>query len=540
MVASLSATSQSTVSSITARLKRTTGIACYPAANSDGDTANAAAAVPPASSNIAVRSANGPPTPKAAPRRAIGKPTSCCSPDMVRAFSCFRNGKVASAASSVRPIARQSQPPAPSTVNLQSFQTNCAKPSASTMEPNLPSITGCTEPSMSKLSSAIRTALGKRAASKTPSDVCGDRYPAKPTSIPSPKPNSPKSSGVSTTPRENAWTSKPPPRHSPNLFPLLHFKRESISLLSQGRLAVLLRRRIPAGTPHIARRVAEPLDHDRGEVLGLAGDAGAGAHGIAILVLEVRRRFAFLQRAGGIHHQLAEMHDAEIGRAEMFAGAVGDRALAVLHRGVLFRHALDAGVAVGLLQLAIDQIIVRLVAQRNIILVDLRHHAVAAVIAIALGLRQRTFRIPGIGVDPAAGIGHRNEALAENVLTRHRARRIGMHRHQELGDAPVDVVGASQPPAGDRQAGLVRIDLDYRARVFGDPSHVVGRDPYKRIHKVLLDVEDLVLFLLEGEMREGEMRGVDRAFQRLHPVAVLPFLRNVAMRGRHQRHFQRG
>ncbi len=77
-------------------------------------------------------------------------------------------------------------------------------------------------------------------------------------------------------------------------------------------------------------------------------------------------------------------------------------------------------------------------------------------------------------------------------------------------------------------------------RVFGDPSHVVGRHPYKRIHKVFLDVEDLVLFLLEGEMRESEMRGVDRAFQRLHPVAVLPFLRDIAVRGRHQRHFQRG
>ena len=161
-------------------------------------------------------------------RRGIGKPTSCCSPDMVRAFSCFRNDKVASAASSVRAIARQSQPPAPSIVNLQSFQTNYVEPSASTMEPNLPSITGCTEPSMSKLSSAIRTAPGKRAASKTPSDVCGGRYPAKPTSIPSPRPNSPKSSAVSTTLRENAWTSKPPPRHSPNSFPLLHFKRESI------------------------------------------------------------------------------------------------------------------------------------------------------------------------------------------------------------------------------------------------------------------------------------------------------------------------
>src|SRR6185436_11377822 len=65
----------------------------------------------------------------------------------------------------------------------------------------------------------------------------------------------------------------------------------------------LLRRRIPARTTDIARRVAEPLDHDRGEVLGLAGNAGAGAHRIAILMLEVRRRLALLQRAGGIHHQ---------------------------------------------------------------------------------------------------------------------------------------------------------------------------------------------------------------------------------------------
>jgi IS30 family transposase len=108
------------------------------------------------------------------------------------------------------------EPPAPSTVNLQSFQTNYVEPSASTMEPNLPSITGCTEQSMSKLSSAIRTAPGRRAASKTPSDVCAGRYPAKPTSIPSPKPSSLKSSGISTILRENAWTSKHPPRHSPN------------------------------------------------------------------------------------------------------------------------------------------------------------------------------------------------------------------------------------------------------------------------------------------------------------------------------------
>src|ERR1700688_3578352 len=109
----------------------------------------------------------------------------------------------------------------------------------------------------------------------------------------------------------------------------------------------------------------------------------------------------------------------------MLAGAVGDRALAVLHRGVLLGHALDAGIALCLLQLAVDQVVVRLVAQRNIIVVDLRYHAIAAVIGVALGFRQRTLRIPGIGIDPAIGIGDGNETLAEDALARHRARRVG-------------------------------------------------------------------------------------------------------------------
>jgi hypothetical protein len=50
----------------------------------------------------------------------------------------------------------------------------------------------------------------------------------------------------------------------------------------------------------------------------------------------MRGRLALLQRAGAIHHQFAEMQDAEISGPEMLAGAVGDRALAVLHSGVLF------------------------------------------------------------------------------------------------------------------------------------------------------------------------------------------------------------
>src|SRR5438552_3163813 len=116
----------------------------------------------------------------------------------------------------------------------------------------------------------------------------------------------------------------------------------------------LFRRGIPPGPADIAGGIAKPLDHDRSQILGLAGHAGAGTDGVAVLMPKMRRRLALLQRAGGLHHQLAEMQDAQIRGAEMFAGAVGDPALAVLHRGVLFGHALDAGVAFGFLQVAVD------------------------------------------------------------------------------------------------------------------------------------------------------------------------------------------
>ena len=115
---------------------------------------------------------------------------------------------------------------------------NCAKLSASTMEPNLPSIHQKLHQNHSKCRNFLlrsAQAPGKRAASKTPSDVCGRRYHAK-TDLQfhlrsRTRQNRPASS---TTHRENAWTSKPPPRHSPNLFPLLHFKRKSISPPARG------------------------------------------------------------------------------------------------------------------------------------------------------------------------------------------------------------------------------------------------------------------------------------------------------------------
>ena len=221
------------VSSTIVRPRRITGTACCRAINSDGGAGDAQAVAPPASSNNGVRSPNGPPRSKAARCRAIGKPTSCCLPDMAKGCLFSTNGKPASASFSARSIEKPSSPPGPSLVNSASFHRRCAKPSASTTEPSSPSITGFTRPSASKPSSAIPIVPGKKAAWKTPSAAYDAHCPAKLTSTPSPKPPSSGTFNASTIPHANAWTSRHPPRHSPNSNQSLHFKRDSIYPLSR-------------------------------------------------------------------------------------------------------------------------------------------------------------------------------------------------------------------------------------------------------------------------------------------------------------------
>src|SRR5579883_2024857 len=59
---------------------------------------------------------------------------------------------------------------------------------------------------------------------------------------------------------------------------------------------LLLRCRNPR-PPDKTRRIPKPLDHDRGQVLGLVRHTGARAHCIAILMANMWRRFTLLQRA---------------------------------------------------------------------------------------------------------------------------------------------------------------------------------------------------------------------------------------------------
>ena len=103
----------------------------------------------------------------------------------------------------------------------------------------------------------------------------------------------------------------------------------------------LLRRLSSRRGADIARDITVTLHHHVGQVLRLVRDVAAGAHGVAVLVRDMRRLDALLQGARGVEHQLAEMHDAEIGRAEVLPGAILNRTLAVLHGGVLLGDALS-------------------------------------------------------------------------------------------------------------------------------------------------------------------------------------------------------
>ena len=90
---------------------------------------------------------------------------------------------------------------------------------------------------------------------------------------------------------------------------------------------------------HIAVAMAEPFGHHRCEILVRPGDPAAGAHSIARRRGRRLGRLAAAQRPRRAHDELAELDDADVGRAEVLAGAVLDRALAVLDRGVLLAHA---------------------------------------------------------------------------------------------------------------------------------------------------------------------------------------------------------
>ena len=216
----------------------------------------------------------------------------------------------------------------------------------------------------------------------------------------------------------------------------------------------------------------------------------------------------------------------------MLARAVGDQALAILHHGVLFRHTAHAGEGAMALLFAVDGVIVGAIAQRHIVGTDFADHAVADRELGALHVGERTIRIPRVGVNPALGIGDRHPGLALIVLARQCVRRQAVIRREVLADAPVQVVaiGDARCTSGESRCVLDKTKL--RQGIIAHPLQAlligVGVRVRRRSHFGCRHVQ------------EGEVCRVERSFNRLRPVALLQFFRNVAVGGRNQPGFERG
>ncbi len=166
-------------------------------------------------------------------------------------------------------------------------------------------------------------------------------------------------------------------------------------------------------------------------------------------------------------------------------------------------------------------------------------HAEAAGELRALGIGEGAVGPPAVGVDPADHVVDRHPGLAVIDLARHGGRREGVVGHQELGDAPVEIGRIGLARAADHQPGLVAQDAELGPRIVAYPAHaIVGLRLIAERRRAAVDGERFLLVLGQHGMQEREVGGVDAALQALHPVAVLPFLGDVALRRRHQPHLE--
>src|SRR5260370_5735141 len=270
--------------------KTTAGATISPAARANEASAAERAAALQRSSKAVFPYPRGRPPPPTAKPPAIGKPTSCCSPDTAKPCSpstiailgcCWQPG---------RPTRRQRVSPHISWRSSKHSHQGCDALSPSIMAPSSHAIS-CSAVSPSRLTSAIPMPLGRRVASKTPSVVCAASSRAKPISPLSPTSVSTTSSAAITTPLENALTSQPRRRSS---------KKCCTSTLNPPpRPRADERRHAPESLPRLElgaeREAAGPATRTgRGQesaLLLLLVEIGAIEHGPHLLLKQIVQRY---------------------------------------------------------------------------------------------------------------------------------------------------------------------------------------------------------------------------------------------------------
>ena len=223
----------------------------------------------------------------------------------------------------------------------------------------------------------------------------------------------------------------------------------------------------------------------------------------------------------------------------MLPGAVLDRTLAVLDGGVLLAHAHDAGEALRFLLRAVEHVVIANVAHGHIVYIDLGVKAQPLGVLLALGIGEHPVGQPAVGVDPAIDVVDRHPALAVIDVAWESDRDQRVVGHQELGNAPVLVGRVGLARRADDQPGVVARYRELRPWVVHHPADAIrqflaGAD----CRGAAEDLELGLLVLRRHLVQEGKMGGVDRAFEALNPIAVLPLLGNVAAACRHQAQFE--
>ena len=180
---------------------------------------------------------------------------------------------------------------------------------------------------------------------------------------------------------------------------------------------------------------------------------------------------------------------------------------------------------------AVDAVVVFAPRERHIVRPGFGQHTVACGKLDALGLGEWPIRIPGVGVNPAFGVGNRHPGLTLVVLARQRVGGKAVVGQQILADAPIEVVAVGIARGADGEAGVMLDEREARQRIVAHPGEALLVGIGIRMER-LRD-------LRRRHVQKREMRGIERAFERLRPVALLQFFRHEAVRLGHQAHFER-
>ncbi len=252
--------------------------------------------------------------------------------------------------------------------------------------------------------------------------------------------------------------------------------------------------------------------HQRGRAHAMMSGIDAG-----------RRDPLLRQRLGRAQEPVPGHDDAVVGGDQVLFGAVADRTHAFLQRGILDGDAGDAAeIPAGLLGRAVHQVVVVLVGERAI---GAGHifavHARAVAHRLHFGRTQRTHRVEIVAPRPAILVVDRDPEVAVHRMIGAR-RDHGEARHHPGSDAPVVVAVLGVAARADVEPARLLHHLEVRL-------HVI------EVVLVALGALEQRVGAQVAAMQEGDMAGIDAAFHRLQPVALLQPLGDESLVGRNDR-----